>query len=78
MDIEYKDKTFVSFESLGIGDCFLYHGRVCMKTSPMNVLEEIDSDEVTEYNAIYLDNGYTTSLEPRARFLPIKMKLVEV
>lgn len=75
MEIEFKNKHFVPLKDMAEGDTFLYHGRVCMKIGDITVE---DDSETTTFNAVYLDVGFSTALEPEAKFIPIKMKLIEV
>lgn len=75
MEIEFKNKSFVPFKDMAEGDTFLCHGRVCMKIGGITVDED---GEATTFNTVYLDVGSSTALEPEAKFIPIKMKLIEV
>lgn len=75
MKIEFKNKPFVYFKDMVEGDTFLYNSRVCMKIRDITVDDE---GEATTLNAVYLDSGRTDALEPEAKFIPIKMKLIEV
>lgn len=80
MEIEFKNKHFVPFKDMAEGDTFLHHGRICMKIADIIVIEDEDDDEEerTTFNAVYLDVGWAVALEPEAKFIPIKMKLIEV
>ena len=80
MEIEFKNKHFVPFKDIEEGDTFLYYGRICMKISDITVIEDEgdDEEERTTFNAVYLDVGCAVAFEPEAKFIPIKMKLIEV
>lgn len=80
MKVEFKSNTLVPFKDLAEGECFLFHNRVCMKIANLTAVEDEgdDDEERTTFNAVYLDVGWAVALEPEAKFLPIKMKVVEV
>lgn len=80
MEIEFKNKRFVPFKDIAEGDTFMCHGRICMKIANITVIEDeySDEEERTTFNAVYLDVGRAVAFEPEAKFIPIKMKLIEV
>ena len=51
-----------------------------MKIADITVIEDEDDDEEERatFNAVYLDVGWAVALKPEAKFIPIKVKLIEV